>query len=129
MVREGVDVQVVDAATGEDLTRLVLTQIIVEDVKAPNSGFPLDVLKQMVVASGHVSRETAVRYTKAMFDVYQGAYRDFMQNMMGIPPSAPPQPQPPAGDQKIIDELRKRIDEQEQRVSRRPAKKAPRRRS
>ena len=46
LVQSGKDVQVVDAATGEDLTRLVLTQIIVEDAKTPNSNFPLDVLRR-----------------------------------------------------------------------------------
>ena len=33
MVREGVEVQVVDARSGEDLTRVILTQVIVEDAK------------------------------------------------------------------------------------------------
>jgi len=60
MVRDGHDVQVVDAATGEDLTRLVLTQIIVEQAKAPDSTFPLDVLRQMVVASGKATQETTL---------------------------------------------------------------------
>jgi hypothetical protein len=40
MVREGHDVQVVDAAAGEDLTRLVLTQIIVQSAKEPYSASP-----------------------------------------------------------------------------------------
>ena len=30
--------------TDEDITRLILTQIIVEDAKTPDSNFPLDVL-------------------------------------------------------------------------------------
>jgi len=75
MVRNGYDVQVVDAATGEDLTRLVLTQIIVEQAKAPDSAFPLDVLRQMVVASGKATQETTLKYMKALLDMYQNAYR------------------------------------------------------
>lgn len=77
MVRDGRDVQVVDAATGEDLTRLVMTQIIVESAKAPDSGFPLDMLRQMVIASGEASREGLRGYMKTMFDMYQNAYRTF----------------------------------------------------
>ncbi|HZU25497.1 MAG TPA: polyhydroxyalkanoate synthesis regulator DNA-binding domain-containing protein [Bryobacteraceae bacterium] len=135
MVRDGVDVQVVDAASGEDLTRLVLTQIIVEDVKAPGSGFPLDVLRQMVVASGRVSRETVVKYTKAMFDMYQNTYRaftpgltpfDFMQSIMGT--AAPQQreaerkpepsaPAPAVDAAAAIDEMRRRIEELERQVA------------
>ena len=59
LVREGHDVRVVDAATGEDLTRLILAQIVVEDAKAPDSVFPLDVLRQMIVASGRATQESA----------------------------------------------------------------------
>ena len=62
LVREGHDVRVVDAATGEDLTRLILAQIVLEDAKTPDSVFPLDVLRQMIVASGtgHAGEYAAV---------------------------------------------------------------------
>lgn len=75
LVREGCNVEVVDAATGEDLTRLVLTQIIAEHAKGADSTFPLDVLRQMVAASGKVTQEGALNYMKAVFDMYQNAYR------------------------------------------------------
>src|SRR3974390_2384154 len=75
MLRRGRDVQVVDAATGEDITRLILTQIIVEGAKAPDSGFPLDILRQMVMASGRASQESALLYTKAMLDLYRNTYQ------------------------------------------------------
>jgi len=75
LVRDGQDVRVVDAATGEDLTRLILAQIVVEDAKAADSVFPLDVLRQMIVASGRATQESALRYMKAMMDMYQNAYR------------------------------------------------------
>ena len=44
MIREG-GIQVVDAKTGEDLTRVVLTQIIVEDAKGQPNGLPLELLR------------------------------------------------------------------------------------
>ena len=75
MVRDGRDVQVVDAVTGEDRTRAVLTQIVVEHAKDDNSAFPLDVLRQMVVASGRVTNEAALTYMRGVFDMYQNAYR------------------------------------------------------
>ena len=74
-VRDGYDVRVVDAATGEDLTRVVLAQIVLEDAKTPDSVFPLDVLRQMILASGRATQENALRYMKAMMDMYQNAYR------------------------------------------------------
>ena len=75
MVRDGRDVQVLDAVTGEDRTRAVLTQIVVEHAKDDHSTFPLDVLRQMVVASGRVTNEAALTYMRGVFDMYQNAYR------------------------------------------------------
>src|ERR1035438_8377439 len=75
MLRQGNDLQVMDAASGEDITRLILTQIIVEDAKTPESKFPLDLLRQMVVASGRASQEGALKYMKAIADMYQSTYR------------------------------------------------------
>jgi hypothetical protein len=48
---------------------------VVEDAKAPDSVFPLDVLRQMIVASGRATQESALHYMKAMLDLYQNAYR------------------------------------------------------
>jgi polyhydroxyalkanoate synthesis repressor PhaR len=88
LLQQGNDVQVLDASSGEDITRLILTQIIVEDAKTPESNFPLDLLRQMVVASGRASQESALKYMKTMLDLYQSTYRampsplnpfDFMQ--------------------------------------------------
>jgi polyhydroxyalkanoate synthesis repressor PhaR len=75
MLKKGHDVRVVDAASGKDITRLILTQIIIEDAKTPDSTFPLDLLRQMIVTSGRASQETALRYMKTMLDIYQDTYR------------------------------------------------------
>ena len=89
ILQQANDVQVIDAASGEDITRLILTQIIVEDAKTPESTFPLDLLRQMVVATGRASQESALQYMKAMLEIYQNAYRaipnplnpfEFLQN-------------------------------------------------
>jgi polyhydroxyalkanoate synthesis repressor PhaR len=91
-VREGHDVRVVDAASGEDLTRLILAQIVVEDARAPDSVFPLDVLRQMIVASGRATQESALHYMKAMLDLYQNAYRAMPPTMNPLEFMRWPQP-------------------------------------
>jgi polyhydroxyalkanoate synthesis repressor PhaR len=129
MVKQGRDVRVVDAASGEDLTRVILTQIIMEDAREPNSAFPLDILRQMVLASGKATQESALQYMKAMFDMYQNAYRvmtppmspfEFMQTAVARPSpkesnplSANPEPQN-AG----VGELHRRVEELESLISR-----------
>ncbi len=74
-VQRGYEVRVIDVASGEDITRLILTQIIAEGAKTPDSSFPLEILRQMVIASGRAGQESALRYTKAMLDLYQNTYR------------------------------------------------------
>jgi polyhydroxyalkanoate synthesis repressor PhaR len=149
MVREGVDLRVVDARTNEDLTRVILTQIIVEDAKERDSSLPLDFLRQMVIASGRATQEGFARYMQAVFESYQRAYQaiqdrlregapmtmmplDFMQAMFG--PKAPgaaarpasaeaeeaPNASSPEGDLKEITDLRRRIDELERRLAAEP---------
>ena len=141
LVREGQDVRVLDAATGEDITRLILAQIVLEDAKTPNSAFPLDVLRQMVVASGKVTQESALRYFKAMMDMYQSAYRvmpspvnpfEFLPSFMGqtkapdeAPPAAAKSGERTPQDRITVEaqaveagELRRRIEELEAALSR-----------
>ena len=69
-IREGKDVQVVDAQTGEDLTRVTLTQIIVDDAKQQPTGLPLELLKQLIVSSDQVGREFIMWYLKSAYDAY-----------------------------------------------------------
>ena len=71
LVRNGTDVQVVDAKTGEDLTRVTLTQIIVEDAKEQPTGLPLELLRQLIVASDHVGQEFIMWYLRSAFEAYQ----------------------------------------------------------
>ena len=140
MLREGYDVQVVDAATGEDLTRLVLTQIIVEQAKAPNSAFPVDILRQMVMASSRATQESTLKYMQAVMDMYQNAYRtmappmnpfEFMAGMPGrsgaAGESATTTAEPARGGGKSgageVDELKRRVAELESLVSKRGKQK------
>jgi polyhydroxyalkanoate synthesis repressor PhaR len=145
LLQNGDNVRVVDAASGEDITRLILTQIIVEDAKTPDSNFPLDVLRQMVVASGRASQESALTYMKAMLDISQNAYRamspplnpfEFIQRKEGTPggsPEARPAAAadgstPPAKESQAaeVDQLKQRLAELESIVSKLTPKKASR---
>ncbi len=53
MIRAGAAVQVLDHVTGEDLTTLILTQIIVEQEKQRSGFLPLAVLTGLVQAGGN----------------------------------------------------------------------------
>jgi polyhydroxyalkanoate synthesis repressor PhaR len=70
-IREGKDVQVVDAQTGDDLTRVTLTQIIADDAKQQPTGLPLELLRQLIVSSDQMGREFIMWYLKSAFDAYR----------------------------------------------------------
>ncbi len=52
MIREGVDFEVIDAKSGEELTRQVLTQIIVEQESRGQYLLPTNFLRQLISAYG-----------------------------------------------------------------------------
>lgn len=71
MIRQGKDVKVVDARTSQDLTRVTLTQIITEDAKDKPTGLPLELLRQLIIASDEVRQEFVMWYLKSAFDTFE----------------------------------------------------------
>jgi polyhydroxyalkanoate synthesis repressor PhaR len=136
MVREGVEMQVVDARSGEDLTRVILTQVIMEDAKGHESGLPLDLLRKLIVASDRATHEFLTWYLTTVTDMYQKAQSalqtrplDMMRNLFSSQPAAPP----PAAAEEIaalrlrVQELEDRLHVEEQKATapkKKPEKKA-----
>jgi polyhydroxyalkanoate synthesis repressor PhaR len=84
LVRNGTDVQVLDAKTSADLTGSTLTQIIAEDAKGHPKGLPLELLKQLIVTSDHVGQEFIMWYLKSAFDTYQKVQGSLQERMTGL---------------------------------------------
>ena len=87
MVRAGKEVSVVDAKTGRDLTRVTLTQIITEDARDKPTGLPLELLRQLIVASDEMRQEFLMWYLKSAFDTYE-KLQDAVQNRLSEVQSA-----------------------------------------
>jgi len=133
LIRQGTDVQVVDAKSGEDLTRVTLTQIIVEDAKGQPTGLPLELLRQLIMASDRAGQEFIMWYLKSAFDAYQKV-QDAVQNRLSDVRSAALSPlnmvknlfggQAPAAPAEVeVEQLRRRVAELEARLER-PKRKA-----
>lgn len=71
LIRNGKQVRVVDAKTGQDLTRVTFTQIIVEDTKDAPTGLPLELLRQLIVASDQAGRDFVMWYLNSALSAYQ----------------------------------------------------------
>jgi polyhydroxyalkanoate synthesis repressor PhaR len=71
MVREGREFEVVDAKSGEDITRQVLTQIIVEEEARGSTMLPLNFLKQLIGLYGNSMQNFVPSYLEAAMDAFQ----------------------------------------------------------
>jgi polyhydroxyalkanoate synthesis repressor PhaR len=132
LIRQGTDIQVVDAKSGEDLTRVILTQIIVEDAKGQPTGLPLELLRQLIMASDRAGQEFIMWYLKSAFDAYQKVQEavqtrlsdvrsaalsplTMMRNLLTGPAQAPAEPE--------LELLRLRVAELETRLEKAPPRR------
>jgi len=129
LVREGKDVKVVDAKTGQDLTRVTLTQVITEDAKDKPTGLPLELLRQLIIASDEVRQEFVMWYLKSAFDTFEKVQEtvqnrftdvqsailspvDTMKRFLGVPPPSHPRRE----EEPEMAALRARVAELEARL-------------
>jgi polyhydroxyalkanoate synthesis repressor PhaR len=70
MVRQGREFEVVDAKTGEDITRQVLTQIIVDEEARGSTMLPVNFLRQLIGLYGGSMESTVPQYLDAAMDAF-----------------------------------------------------------
>ena len=71
MVREGREFEVLDAKSGEDITRQVLTQIIVDEEARGATMLPINFLKQLIGLYGNSMQNFVPSYLEAAMDAFQ----------------------------------------------------------
>lgn len=130
-VRQGADVQVVDAKTGQDLTAATLTQVLIEGRGAAQL-LPVPLLTQLVRLGDDALAEFFGQYLRWALDVYLNAKQGVRQiapynplamapfgaaeallRMFGVAPGrAEPSPPPPkaVGGSPEIAELRRELE-------------------
>ena len=86
MVKDGVEFAVYDAKTGEDITRSVLTQIIVEEEAKGQNLLPINFLRQLISFYGDNLQFLVPRYlehTMQYFASNQEQMRNYMRDTFG----------------------------------------------
>lgn len=85
MVKDGTDFVVYDAKSGEDITRSVLTQIIVEEESKGQNLLPIGFLRQLIGLYGDQMQWMVPRYLEQAMQGFarnQEQMRDMLQNTM-----------------------------------------------
>ncbi len=86
MVKDGIDFAVFDAKTGEDITRAVLTQIIVEEESKGQNMLPINFLRQLISLYGDNLQWVVPKYLEHMMGAFatnQDRMRQSMQETFG----------------------------------------------
>ena len=86
MVKDGMDFVVYDAKTGEDITRSVLTQIIVEEESKGQNLLPISFLRQLISFYGDNMQWVVPRYLEYSMQSFarnQEQMRDYFSNTIG----------------------------------------------
>ena len=86
MVREELDFTVEDAKTGEDITRSVLTQIIVEEESKGQNMLPINFLRQLISLYGDNLQFLVPRYLEQSMESFsrnQEQFRSYMKDSFG----------------------------------------------
>jgi len=71
MTREGVDFQVLDAKTGNDITHQILTQIIMEEETHGEQMLPISFLRQLISMYGNSMQALMPHYLEATMDNFR----------------------------------------------------------
>lgn len=86
MVRDGIDFLVFDAKTGEDITRGVLTHIIVEEENKGENMLPLSFLRQLISLYGDSVQAMVPGYLEQSMKAFAGnqdQIREMMEKSIG----------------------------------------------
>lgn len=81
MVRNKREFQVVDAKSGEDITRSVLTQIIMDEEARGKTMLPVNFLRQLIGMYGGSMQSMVPQYLEASLDAFQRNQSQFQETM------------------------------------------------
>ncbi|CAG7594427.1 MAG: polyhydroxyalkanoate synthesis repressor PhaR [Candidatus Midichloria sp.] len=81
LIKRGYDVEVVDVKTGEDLTKLTLIQIVLEQQQNGYELLPLEFLKQLIKLQDHNMGKIFNDYIKLSME-YFIKHSSYMENLM-----------------------------------------------
>jgi polyhydroxyalkanoate synthesis repressor PhaR len=122
MIKAGEIVEVVEAGNGEDITKVILTQIILEEEKGQRNLLPTEFLHELIKYGESTSGDFLRSFLASGFEAYKEAQEQMTSTFRNwIPPlwpgaRAPGEPPAPRVDEDV-DELKKRLASLEARLN------------
>ena len=83
MTREGRDFKVIDAKSGDDITRTVLTQIIMDEEQRGETMLPVNFLRQLISMYGGSMQAMVPQYLEASMESFQRNHEQFREALTG----------------------------------------------
>ncbi|WP_224199338.1 MULTISPECIES: polyhydroxyalkanoate synthesis repressor PhaR [Pacificimonas] len=83
MTREGTEFKVIDAKSGEDITRTVLTQIIMDEETNGQTMLPTSFLREIIAMYGNQMQAMLPSYLEASMAAFRRNQEQFAKTMMG----------------------------------------------
>ena len=120
LIREGHTVEVVDASTGEDLSKVILTQIILEEEKDQRNLLPVDFLHRIIQEGESAYGQFLERGLEAGLTAYRSAQEQMEKALRGW--MKPWVELSEADSRKELETLRERVQELEAKLAERPGK-------
>jgi polyhydroxyalkanoate synthesis repressor PhaR len=124
MIKGGEIVEVVDATSGEDLTKVILAQIILEEEKGNRNLLPVEFLHEIIKYGESTYGDFLKGFLASSFEAYQQAQQQMESAWRKWVPEWPKVPGWPTpgepGDE--LDELKHRIAELEERLAKQRSK-------
>ncbi len=88
MTRSGQDFQVFDAKSGDDITRTVLTQIVMEEENGAQTMLPIPFLRQLIAMYGNSMQTMVPHYLEASMDAFAKNQAQFRDAAAAVLPTA-----------------------------------------
>ena len=83
LIRAGNTIEVIDSASSEDITKVVLTQIIIEEEKLQRNLLPIDFLHQLIQHGETAYAAFAEKCVAAGFETYRSAQEKMESAFLG----------------------------------------------
>ena len=118
LIKEGDVVEVVDVATNEDLTKVILTQIILEEEKGHRNLLPVEFLHEIIKCGESAYGDFFTGFLASSFTAYQQAQKQMESAWRGLIPDWTKASGWQGTGGESVDELKSRIAELEEHLAR-----------